>query len=134
MVLSEAFNFVFSSRKKRARGSPGARCTRGLMCDVHQKKMLHTSIQVQRKHSGLPCAMSLRLIRALPRDLAFLFPSPSGLTADLTPTLGRQDHTLPPYAGLHIVTRSRRPPRPAPTSVTTADVPSSRDRMAVLRR
>jgi hypothetical protein len=31
---------------------------------VHQKKT-HMSIQVQRKHSGLPCAVALRLIRAL---------------------------------------------------------------------
>src|ERR1700742_2821512 len=92
--------------------------------------MLHTSIQVRREHPGLPCAMALRLIRALPGDPAFLSPSPAGLTADLTPTLGRQDHTISPYAGLRIVTRSRRPPRPAPTSVTTADVPSWRDRMA----
>ena len=35
----------------------------------------HTSIQVQRKHSGLPCAMVLRLIRALP-GMATLPPSP----------------------------------------------------------
>jgi hypothetical protein len=33
---------------------------------VHQNA--HTSIQVQRKHSGLPRAMALRLIRALPGD------------------------------------------------------------------
>src|ERR1700759_4400902 len=37
--------------------------------------MLHMSIQVKRKHSGLPCAMALRLIRALPGDPAFLSPS-----------------------------------------------------------
>jgi hypothetical protein len=36
----------------------------------------HTSIQVQRKHSGLPCAMALRIIRAHPGDPAFLPPSP----------------------------------------------------------
>src|SRR6266516_215732 len=28
---------------------------------------VHTSIQVQRKHSGLPCAMALRLIASSPR-------------------------------------------------------------------
>src|ERR1700753_4013020 len=50
------------------------------------------------------------------------------IIANLTPTLVRQDHTLSPYARLRIVTRSRRPPRPVPTSVTTADVPSSRVR------
>ena len=30
------------------------------------------SIQVRLEHSGLPCAMALRLIRALPGDPAFL--------------------------------------------------------------
>ena len=29
----------------------------------------HTSIQVQRKHSGLPCAVVYGLLRALPGDL-----------------------------------------------------------------
>ena len=44
--------------QERAKGKPGARCTRGLMChDAHSKT--HTSIQVQRKQSGLPCAMVL---------------------------------------------------------------------------
>src|SRR6201996_2855260 len=77
--------------------------------------------------------MALRLIRALPGDPAFLSPSSAwcaSIIANLTPTLGRQDHTLSPYAGLHIVTRSQRPPRPVPTSVTTADVPSSRNRVS----
>ncbi len=32
----------------------------------------HTSIQVQRKQSGLPCAMVLRLIRDLPGDRLFV--------------------------------------------------------------
>jgi hypothetical protein len=46
------------SAQTRAQGKPGARCTRGLMChDAHSKT--HTSIQVQRKQSGLPCAMVL---------------------------------------------------------------------------
>src|SRR5712671_3098901 len=31
------------------------------------QKNAHTSIQVQRKHSGLPCAMALRLISRSPR-------------------------------------------------------------------
>jgi hypothetical protein len=45
-------------RKRREQGKPGARCTRGLACqDVHDKA--HTSIQVQRKQSGFPCAMVL---------------------------------------------------------------------------
>src|ERR1700743_363315 len=76
------------------------------------------SIQVQRKHSGLLCAMALRLIRALPGDPASLSPSPTGLTADLTPTLGRQDHTLSPYAPMSNVQRH---------NASTAACPNVRD-------
>ena len=43
--------------EKRAQGKPGARCTRGLACKKGRKA--HTSIQVQRKQSGIPCAMVL---------------------------------------------------------------------------
>ena len=51
--------------KKRAQGMPGARCTRGLVCQkckngAHE----HTG---QRKHSDIPCAMALRLISSSPR-------------------------------------------------------------------
>src|SRR5665213_2649862 len=107
MVLSESFNFVRASSREgacdpqeRAQGRPGPRCTRGLMC-IDAQKNAHTSIQVQRKHSGLPCAMALRLIRALPGDRAFLPPSPArcrSIIANLTPASGRQDHTTSPYA------------------------------------
>ena len=53
------------SMNKRAQGKPGARCTRGLACKMDRRA--HTSIQVQRKQSGLPCAMVLRLITCSPR-------------------------------------------------------------------
>src|SRR2546429_9567508 len=43
-------------------------------CALHPRSRVHlhtknayTSIQVQRKHSGLPCAMALRLIARSPR-------------------------------------------------------------------
>ena len=60
----------------RAQGRPGARCTRGLVRD-RVEKMLHTSIQVQRRTSGLPCAVALRLASCSPRrGPALLPPSP----------------------------------------------------------
>ena len=49
---------------QRAQGIPGARCTRGLVRKSAQKT--HTSIQVQRRQSGIPCAMVLRLIARSP--------------------------------------------------------------------
>jgi len=66
------------------------------------------SIQVQRKQSGLPCAMALRLIRALPGDPAFLSPSPPRslrFSRTWRQPLGRQDHTISPYALMSNVLR-----------------------------
>jgi hypothetical protein len=51
---------------KREQGMPGARYTRGLVCNMRVKKT-HTSIQVKRRHSGIPCAMVLRLTPCSPR-------------------------------------------------------------------
>src|ERR1700730_2205898 len=53
-----SFAFRFPS-KKREQGMPDARCTRGLVCKYVRKKT-HTSIQVQRRQSDIPCAMVLR--------------------------------------------------------------------------
>jgi len=38
---------------------------------------MHTSIQVQRGHPGLPCAMALRLTSCSSRRTALLPPSPA---------------------------------------------------------
>ena len=51
---------------EREQGMPGARCTRGLVCKIAQRNA-HTSIQVQRRQSGIPCAMVLRLMPRSPR-------------------------------------------------------------------
>ena len=84
--LRPSFANSFAPKKKegagdpqeRAQGRPGARCTRGLACKGSKQKS-HTSIQVQRKQSGLPCAMVLQLISCSPRrDLVCLSPSPRG--------------------------------------------------------
>ena len=54
---------------------PGARCTRGLVCNVYKKA--HTSIQVQRRHPTFPAQWLYGLYRALPgRAEALLPPSP----------------------------------------------------------
>ena len=70
IILATAFarglQIAFAPKRKRAQGKPGARCTRGLVCKLCIKKT-HTSIQVQRRQSGLPCAMALRLISRSPR-------------------------------------------------------------------
>ena len=65
--------------------------------------------------SGLPCAMVLRLIRALPGDRALLPPSSVDHSTTLAPASGRQDHTTSPSAPAPLVLRRqnvhRIPPR-----------------------
>jgi hypothetical protein len=95
-------------RHQREQGMPGARCTRGLVCKSAQRKA-HTSIQVQRKHSGIPCAMALRLMPRSPRRRIRLVAVAAGLMADrsgrnrcrhrqLGTSNGCRDHTVLPYA------------------------------------
>jgi hypothetical protein len=123
--LSEAFNFVCASQK-RAQGKPGARCTRGLMCTVHQQKT-HMSIQVKREHPGLPCAMALRFIRALPGEPGFVVtiaPEKLSLLQDLTPTTGASGpHDFAVRTRAARLATHTRPPQPVPTSVTLANAP-----------
>ena len=47
-------------------GRPGARCTRGLACRMREQNP-HEHAQAQRKHSGLPCAVELRLMASASR-------------------------------------------------------------------
>ena len=62
--------------KLREEGAGNAGCTLHPRSRVPKcAKKTHTSIQVQRRHSGIPCAMVLRLIRALPGERRFLPPS-----------------------------------------------------------
>src|ERR1700709_1587051 len=62
--------------------------------------MLPTSIQVQRRAPGLPCAMALRLIRDRPGDPAFcdtIALRPRWQPSNLTPASGRRTQTISPY-------------------------------------
>jgi hypothetical protein len=109
---------------QRAQGRPDARCTRGLMCDV-QQRMLHMSIQVQRRTPGLPCAMALRLIRVRPGDRLSCHHHRQRLSPrhDLTPAPGRQAHTISPYASAALVSRSFASTAPCPSFATMANAP-----------
>ena len=84
-------------RESRMRAAPAVSCAR-----MHKKT--HTSIQVQRRQSGLPCAIGYGLFRALLGDRAFLPPSPlrSLLLKNLAPASGRQDHTASPSASARV--------------------------------
>src|SRR5258708_2481979 len=49
-------------------------------------------------HPAFPAQWFYGLFHALPGDQALLAPSPALLLADLTPALGRQNHTTSPSA------------------------------------
>jgi hypothetical protein len=78
-------------------------------------KKMHTSIQVQAEHPGLPCAVALRLTSRSSRRTALLPPSPALLIASLTPAPRRPNHATSPYASGACVSRASRvhriPPR-----------------------
>ena len=99
-------------------GAGNAGCTlhpRSRVQIAHNKT--HTSIQVQRRQSDIPCAMVLRLMPRSPRRRIRLVTVTAGLMADptrldrarhrqLDTSNGCQDHTVLPYA----TTRLRQPP------------------------
>jgi hypothetical protein len=124
-------------RECRMRAAPAVPCAKW-------KKKTHTSIQVQRRHSDIPCAMALRITSRSPRRIGlvclrrlriWLIRARSGRRAseDLTPTIeasGPHDFTVrtAPFVSapsdrsrvakpaLHHVSRLTlpRPPHPAP--------------------
>jgi hypothetical protein len=81
------------SRECRVRAAPAVSCAK--LCEE-----THTSIQVQRRHFGIPCAMALRLIPRSPRRRIRLVTVAGGLkvlsrpvgpaktSANLTPATG----------------------------------------------
>src|SRR6266404_3077911 len=88
----------------------------------------------QREHSGLPCAMALRLTSCSSRRTALLPPSPALLIARLTPAPRRPNHTTSPYAQATHVSRSSRVHRISPHVRDDGQRPSSAVRQAELCR
>jgi hypothetical protein len=142
------------SRECRVLAAPAISCARD---DVEA----HTSIQVQLEHSGIPCAMALRLMPRSPWRRIRLASIAAGLMAksirsdrirhrQLGTSHGCRDHTVLPYAATSYVLRAAlhsrpkppcerllaptlpRPPQPVPTFVTMANAPLLWDGMAAL--
>jgi hypothetical protein len=77
-VAPEFCKFISALAKQRGRREDRVRAAPAVPCAKVANKT-HTSIQVQRRQSGLPCAMVLQLIPCSPRrDQACLPPSPPG--------------------------------------------------------
>jgi hypothetical protein len=98
------------SRERRMHAAPAVSCAK--LCEEP-----HTSIQVQRRHSGIPCAMALRLMPCSPRRRIRLVTVAAGLMAvsirsdrtchrQLDTSNGCRDHTVLPYALAPFVLRA----------------------------
>ena len=105
---------------------PGARCTRGLVCEVHKQK----------------CTRAYRFSGGIRHSLRngftayFVLAPVTGLLAtvikriaphNLTPAPGRQAHTTSPYASAPFVKSASASTASHPALVTIAKRPSYRD-------
>jgi hypothetical protein len=151
------FKHIAAFSRREAPGVLHERCPPGKEgagnagCTLHPRSRVqsaqrktHTSIQVQRRQSGIPCAMALRLMPCSPRRRIRLVTVAAGLMAlpirsdrishrQLDTSNGCQDHTVLPYASASFVLRAGfaherfaprcrfaptlpRPPHPTPRS------------------
>src|SRR5258708_21361423 len=104
---------ISALRNQRAQGMPGAQCARSLVCKKTSTRASHHGHTGN--HPAFPAQWFYGFLRALPGDQALLTPSPALLLADLTPALGRQNHTTLPSAKSAVVLSAARvhriPPR-----------------------
>src|SRR3984893_7926284 len=101
---------------------PGAR-THPLPC-VQNKGDARRPTQVRRNHSGTPCAMVLRLLRALPGVPGLLASVAARSLAQLDPSVGGTGpHGLTVRARAARLAARTRPSHPAPRVVTIAKRP-----------
>src|SRR5215211_1411674 len=117
--------FVGGRREDRVLAAPAV--SRAIC--VNKTAHEHTG---QREHSGLPCAMALRLTSCSSRRTALLPPSPARLIARLTPAPRRPNHTTSPYASGAYVYRALSVHRIPPHVRDDRERPSSAVRQAEL--
>jgi hypothetical protein len=121
--IASELSLSFRPRNRRgAQGRPGARCTRGLACNVHQK-MRTRAYRFSGNTPAFPAQWLYGLLRALPGERLFCHRRFADVATrrNLTPAPRRQDHTTSPYAPATFV---------SVTSASTAshrNVPDDRD-------
>jgi hypothetical protein len=125
-AFARGIHLFHALSNQRAQGKPDARCTRGLVCKLCKRKRT----RAYRSSGGNPTfpAQWFTAYHVLSPAIrpGIVTVIGSVLTADLTPALRRQDHTLLPSAARAIrQRRTLRPPHPRPTSVTIANAPLS---------
>jgi hypothetical protein len=124
---SEVCIFNVPPENERVQGRPGARCTRGPVCQAHKRKRTR-AYRFSGEHPAFPAQCLYGLYRALLGETALLPPSPprSLLLENLTPASGvrttRLCRTFEPRSSVAALA-STASPRPF---VTIASRPSCR--------
>src|SRR5438876_10284828 len=125
----------FALAEQRARGMPGAQCTRSLVCAGGSKYAHQYSQRRHRKHPAFPTQWFYGLLRALPGDHRFVDPVirvTRWRLANLTPASGRQNHTASPSATASARRTLRRGHRIPPRVHDDRDTPLVWDETAQL--
>ena len=100
--------------QRRAQGRPGARCTRGLVCNVH-REVRTRAYRSSGEHPAFPAQWLYGLCRDLPGEPSSVATVTSQIrSAKLGASFGRQNHTISPYACATRVSRSTRVHRTPP--------------------
>ena len=98
-LIARGLHLLCPLGEQRAQGRPGARCTRGLVCNCAQKTRTR-AYRYRRSIPAFPAQWLYGLLRALPGERLFCHrrPQEALLLENLTPAPRRQDHTTSPYA------------------------------------
>jgi hypothetical protein len=125
------FASLAALEEMRAQGRPGARCTRGLVCNCAQGKRTR-AYRYRRSIPAFPAQWLYGLLRALPGERLSCHrrPREASLLSDLMPAPRHQDHTTSPYARATHVSRSSRVHRIPPRVRDVRERPSHRVRRA----
>jgi hypothetical protein len=119
---SPEFCKAIRPRKQRAQGKPGARCTRGLVCNVRKRKRT----RAYRSSGGIP-AFPARWVTAYfvlsPVNGSFATVAPRDDPGSLAPAPRRQDHTTSPSASGANVSCANRVHRISPRVRDVANAP-----------
>jgi hypothetical protein len=130
LVLATSFcprlAITFAPQKKRAQGRPGARCTRGLVCNCASQEMRTRACRFSGNTPAFPAQWLYGLFRALPGDRLSCHHRPREAFASQELDASVEASGPHDFAVRFSTTRQPcrpRPPHPAPRFVTIASRP-----------
>jgi len=131
-IVRPSFAETIRPQKQRAQGKPGARCTRGLVCNVRKQKRT----RAYRSSGGIP-AFPARWVTACfelsPVNGSFATVAPRDSPRSLAPAPRRQDHTTSPSASGANVSCAIRVHRISPRVRDVANAPLVDEMRGIIR-